>query len=95
MGNKNFINSSQFYYQWKPIVFELTKLTNMETAVSGDDVSRETSLVNKAQFQDYFDDVKEAIGVGSVDYSDISQLSKLISEVNQLDSHYYLSLIHI
>ncbi|ABN68232.2 predicted protein [Scheffersomyces stipitis CBS 6054] len=95
MGNKNFINSSQFYYQWKPIVFELTKLTNMETAVSGDDVSRETSLVNKAQFQDYFDDVKEAIGVGSVDYSDISQLSKLISEVNQLDSHYYKKAVEL
>ncbi|KAK6453855.1 uncharacterized protein RJT20DRAFT_131298 [Scheffersomyces xylosifermentans] len=96
MGGKNFINSSQFYYQWKPIVFELTKLSKLETSSSGEDMSRQTSLVNKtSQFSDYFEDVKEAIGVSSVDYKDRSQIAKLMAEVNQLDTQYYNKTVEL
>lgn len=101
MGNKNFINSSQFYYQWKPIVFEIT---NLEVNIDENDLSRKPSLnvaskssttLGASQFQDYFDDMKQAIGVNSVDYTDKSQLSKLFTEVNFLDKQYFNHTIEL
>lgn len=101
MGNKNFINSSQFYYQWKPIVFQIT---NLEGNTSESDLSRKSSLnvssksstsLGASQFQDYFDDMKQAIGVNSVDYSDKSQLSKLFTEVNSLDAQYLRQTVEL
>lgn len=90
MGNKNFINSSQFYYQWKPVVFELTRLPIDHSTVEDEaQLSRSSSITRPAQFADYFEDVKQAIGVNSIDYSDKTQLLKLINEVNSLDAQYF------
>lgn len=92
---KTFINSSQFYYQWKPIVFELTGLQGTEDFELGsvDDSQRPTSV--KPVLQDYFEDMKQAIGVNTVDYNDKSQLSKLIEEVNSLDSQYFQNTVDV
>ncbi|CUM64493.1 uncharacterized protein PRCAT00002098001 [Priceomyces carsonii] len=79
MNNKSFINSSKYFYQWKPIVFEITKL-NYEL---------------NFQLADYFEDVKQVIGVNSVNFNDKSQLGKLAQEINQLDNQYYLKTIEL
>lgn len=89
---KNFINSSQFYYQWKPIVFEITKLFEFDLSQSKksanyDPISALSSRAN--HFADYFDDVKQAMGVTTVDYNDRSQYAKLVKEVDTLDLQYF------
>ncbi|ODV81184.1 uncharacterized protein CANTADRAFT_5146 [Suhomyces tanzawaensis NRRL Y-17324] len=97
-GGKSFINSSQFYYQWKPVVFEITKLTNLEHGNADENnLSRNPSLGTGAanQFQDYFEDMKQAIGVNSVDFNDKTQLTKLIAEVNQLDTQYFKKTVEL
>lgn len=90
-GNKNFINSSQFFYQWKPAVFEITKLSEFdlksEKNANYDPIGALGSRSN--QFSDYFEDVKQAIGVTTVDYSNRSQYSKLFKEVSSLDVQYF------
>ena len=83
---KSFINSSQFYYQWKPIAFTISGVEN-------EYVTTDTSLAKSLTFK--FDDVKEAIGVNTVDFNDKSQLSKLINEVNQLDTQYYAQVVEL
>lgn len=92
-GGKNFINSSQFFYQWKPVVFEITRLNELELNATNDpELSRHASLSNgpkTSQFTDYFEDMKQAIGVSSIDYSDKTQLAKLLADVNSLDSQYF------
>lgn len=79
-ASKTFINSSQFWYQWKPVVFELTKL---------EDQNLETTGSRGNQISNYFEDVKQAIGVTSVDYQDITQFPKLLREVDALDIKYF------
>lgn len=87
-GGKNFINSSQYFYQWKPLAFELAGLGLL--MVTDSDIK--PSLA-KPQFGDYFEDMKQAIGVGAVDFNDRSQLQKLIQEVDNLDAQYYQSTV--
>ncbi|CAI5755857.1 unnamed protein product [Candida verbasci] len=74
---KSFINSSQFFYQWKSKSFELAQIS--------EDHQQETNFKNFLNF----DDVKEAIGVSSVDYNDKSQFHKLLNDVEQLDQQYF------
>ncbi|EGW33978.1 uncharacterized protein SPAPADRAFT_134326 [Spathaspora passalidarum NRRL Y-27907] len=100
-SGKGFINSSQFYYQWKPLAFEITKLSQLQISSSTEDTNNANGTVPKiegtggAKIQEYFDDMKEAIGVGAVDYTDPAQLPKLIKEVNQLDQQYYASVVDL
>lgn len=97
-SGKNFINSSQFFYQWKPIVFEITKISELESVISETDsaLSRTSSSAAKgSQFADYFEDMKQAMGVTSIDYKDKSQLSKLVVNVNSLDDQYYKSTVNL
>lgn len=91
-ANKNFINSSQFYYQWKPLVFELTKLSEFDLSKllknsHYDPIAALGSRTN--QFSSYLEDMKQAIGVAPVDYNDKSQYAKLVKEVSSLDIQYY------
>ncbi|PVH15771.1 uncharacterized protein CXQ87_003625 [Candidozyma duobushaemuli] len=91
-ANKNFINSSQFFYQWKPVVFEITKLSEFDLSKSSksaeyDPISASSSRAN--HFADYFDDVKQAMGVTSIDYNDKTQYAKLVKEVDSLDLQYF------
>lgn len=91
-ANKNFINSSQFLYQWKPVVFDMTKLSEFDLSKTGntvnyDPIAAQTSRTN--QFSNYFEDVKQAMGVTTVDYTDKSQYAKLTNEVNTLDVQYF------
>lgn len=91
-GGKNFINSSQFFYQWKPVVFEITRLNELELNASNDPelASHISASGSKtSQFTDYFEDMKQAMGVSSIDYSDKTQLAKLLADVNSLDSQYF------
>ena len=83
-NNKNFINSSQFYYQWKHKAFELTKLEEFN-----ENLSRNASLMKGNHFTDYFEDMKQVIGVNSVDFNDSSQYYRTHQEVKQLDDRYY------
>lgn len=84
-NHKNFINSSQFYYQWKPKTFELIGYENTDEVLS-----RSSSVINpKTQISDYFEDMKQVIGANSVDFKDKSQYVKISQEVNHLDQKYY------
>lgn len=90
--NKNFINSSQFLYQWRPAVFDMTKLSEFDLSKKGntvnyDPIAAQSSRTN--QFSNYFEDVKQAMGVTTVDYTDKSQYVKLTNEVNNLDLQYF------
>lgn len=88
-GGKSFINSSQYFYQWKPLAFELARVTQL----MNNDGDPNKPLAKGPQFGDYFEDMKQAIGVGAVDFNDRSQLQKLIQEVDLLDSQYYQSTV--
>ncbi|KAK6462745.1 hypothetical protein DFJ63DRAFT_336050 [Scheffersomyces coipomensis] len=71
----NFVNSSQYYYQWKPIVFEITKL-KAPTANEG------TRITNAAS-------ILEQMGmVGTIDETDITQYPKLTVDVRRLENDY-------
>ncbi|ODV69317.1 hypothetical protein HYPBUDRAFT_235816 [Hyphopichia burtonii NRRL Y-1933] len=97
-GGKNFINSSQFYYQWKPLVFQITKLSDSKIINNDSNgLSRNNSINLKSSnnFADYFEDMKQAIGVNSIDYNDKAQLLKIIQDVNQLDHQYYQSILEL
>lgn len=90
--SKNFINSSQFLYQWKPVVFELTKMSEFDLSKIGntvnyDPIAAQSSRTN--QLSNYFEDVKQAMGVTVVDYTDKLQYGKLTNEVNTLDLQYF------
>ncbi|CAK9437308.1 uncharacterized protein LODBEIA_P16860 [Lodderomyces beijingensis] len=80
---KSFINSSQFYYQWKPKAFEIAQIQ----PTSSEETTEKGFSTSFGQFN--FDDMKEAIGVTSVDYNDKSQYPKLIHEVESLDGQYF------
>ena len=83
---KSFINSSQFYYQWKPKAFEVAKVSSsVENEASGNNNNK--SFSSFGQFN--LDDMKDAIGVGGVDYKDISQYPKLVKDVELLNNQYY------
>lgn len=91
-ANKNFINSSLFLYQWKPAVFEMTEMSEFDLSKAGntvnyDPIAAQSSRTN--QFSNYFEDVKQAMGVTTVDFNDKSQYSKLTKEVNTLDLQYF------
>lgn len=91
-ASKNFINSSQFLYQWKPAVFEMTKMSEFDLSKTGntvnyDPIAAQSSRTN--QFSNYFEDVKQAIGVTTVDFTDKSQYVKLANEVETLDLQYF------
>ncbi|OBA22041.1 hypothetical protein METBIDRAFT_39195 [Metschnikowia bicuspidata var. bicuspidata NRRL YB-4993] len=91
-ANKNFINSSQFYYQWRPLVFELTKLSefDLSRSLKKDNYDPIAALGSRTnQFSTYLEDMKQAIGVAAVDYNDKSQYAKLVHEVNSLDAQYF------
>lgn len=91
-ANKSFINSSQFYYQWKPIVFEITKLSELDISNKQKNPNNDAIAASNAksnQFAYYFEDVKQAMGIDSVDYKDKSQFGKLLKEVEALDSQYF------
>lgn len=100
-GGKNFINSSQFFYQWKPLAFEITSLPQHKTDENSNDQTGSNNntnnkITNKStHFIDYFEDMKQAIGVNAIDYNDKSQLSKLVHEVNILDHQYFTSTVEL
>ncbi|KAI5957182.1 rga8 [Candida jiufengensis] len=85
--NKTFINSSQFYYQWKPEAFTLAqiKLNDQE----------EDKAFTKSFGQFNFDDVKEAMGVSSIDYNDKTQYPKLVNDVKYLDLQYFEKVVEL
>lgn len=88
-ASKNFINSSQFLYQWKPSAFEFTKLVGLDQTRTAASDSAAASTARTAQFTTYFEDVKQAIGVSSVDFNDKSQYPKLLKQVEGLDTSYF------
>lgn len=90
MGTKTFINSSQYFYQWKPIVFEIT---DVEDGSEEFDITRKTT--NTSQFSEYFEDMKEAMGVKTIDINDRTQLAKLIGEVSNYDEQYYSQAVEL
>lgn len=79
---KSFINSSQFFYQWKQKAFDLAQIIPNSSDGGSNGFSRGFSTFN-------FDDVKEAIGVSGVDYSDKSQYPRLLNDVRSLDALYF------
>ncbi|EGV65797.1 hypothetical protein CANTEDRAFT_129253 [Yamadazyma tenuis ATCC 10573] len=90
-NNKNFINSSQFYYQWKPKTFDLIGYDNTDEVLS-----RSSSVIQqKTQISDYFEDMKQVIGVNSVDFNDKGQYIKISQEVNYLDQKYYQMVLEL
>lgn len=82
---KSFINSSQFFYQWKDLAFQLAGVENEHVV--------DNSLAKSLSFK--FEDVKEAMGVNTVDFSDKSQLPRLINDVNNLDTQYLNAVIEL
>lgn len=90
MAPKTFINSSQYYYQWKPIVFEITELEN-----PSEDYELNRKPSTTTQFSEYFEDMKEAIGVKTIDINDRTQLARLVQEVNQYDDQYYTQTVEL
>lgn len=91
-ANKNFINSSQFYYQWKPLVFEITKLSEYDISASPENAKYNPSTASSGksnQFAYYFEDVKQAMGIDTVDYKDKSQFGKVLKDVDSLDTQYF------
>lgn len=91
-ANKNFINSSQFQYQWKPAVFEFTKISEFDLSklsqnANYDPIAALGSRTN--QLSNYFEDVKQAIGVSTVDFTDKKQFPKLVKESRELDLQYF------
>lgn len=93
-ANKSFINSSQFLYQWKPAVFDFTKLSEFDLSKTQKNAAYDplAALASRTnQFSNYFEDVKQAIGVPTVDYNDLAQYPKLVEEVKNLDNQYFQS----
>lgn len=88
-ASKNFINSSQFFYQWKPYAFEFTKLVELDQARAAASNSAAASNGRTAQLTNYLEDVKQAIGVSSIDFNDKSQYPKLLKLVESLDKAYF------
>lgn len=88
-ASKNFINSSQFLYQWKPTAFEFTKLVDLDQTRTAASSSAAASTARTALLTNYFEDVKQAIGVSSVDFNDKSQYPKLLKQVEMLDVSYF------
>lgn len=85
--NQNvFLNSSQFYYQWKPKTFELA-------GTLGNPLGTRASL-SSSGINDYFEDMKQVIGV-NIDFNDKSQYVKLGQEVNMLDQQYYHGVVEL
>lgn len=83
--SKSFINSSQLNYQWKDSAFLFAGVENEHVVA--------TSLAKSLSFK--FEDVKEAMGVNTVDFKDKSQLPKLINDVNTIDSQYLNAVIEL
>lgn len=81
MTLKTFINSSQYHYQWKPVVFKITNLENLS------DDTEKLSATN--QFSEYLEDMKEAIGVKTIDINDKTLIARLVKEINYYDEQYY------
>lgn len=94
-SSKNFINSSQFFYQWKPCVFDITQISEFDISNSGKNLNYDPVLALAANrntnISHYFEDVKQAIGVNSVDYSDKSQYPRHLKDVENLDLQYFES----
>jgi hypothetical protein len=88
MNSKNFINSSQYYYQWKPLAFEIA-------GMACSDETNEGTTKQSNQFSEYLEDMKEAMGVNSIDVTDRSQLTKLIQEVDHYDNQYYTQTVEL
>ena len=79
---KSFINSSQFFYQWRQNAFDVAQIIPNGSDGGNNSFSKSFTTFN-------FDDVKEAIGVSGVDYSDKSQYPKLLNDVKSLDTLYF------
>lgn len=93
-ASKNFINSSQFYYQWKPSVFEITQIPDPALAAATKNTNFDPTMANATKNSNisyYLEDMKQAIGVNSVDYSDKFQYPRLLKEVESLDAQYFES----
>lgn len=60
---KSFINSSQFFYQWKQKAFDVAQIIPSNNDGANNGFAKGFGTFN-------FDDVKEAIGVSGVDYTD-------------------------
>lgn len=79
---KSFINSSQFFYQWKQKAFDVAQIIPSNNDGANNGFAKGFGTFN-------FDDVKEAIGVSGVDYTDKTQYPKLLKEVKSLDARYF------
>lgn len=93
-SSKNFINSSQFFYQWKPCVFDITQISEFDISNAGKSSNYDPVLAStnrNTQISSYLEDMKQAIGVNSVDYNDKAQYPKLVREAEQLDAQYFES----
>ncbi|GEQ71378.1 hypothetical protein JCM33374_g5061 [Metschnikowia sp. JCM 33374] len=93
-ASKKLINSSSFLYQWKPVVFDLTKLSDLDMSKSAKPSAYDplaASGLRANHFSNYIEDMKQAMGVAAVDYNDKSQYAKLVKEVSDLDAQYYES----
>lgn len=84
-----FINSSRMQYQWRPQAFQTSGLV----AGAGNGDASSITSPRALQIQDYLDEVKQAIGVNAIDYSDKSQLPRLEAESVQLDKLYFSNTI--
>ncbi|ODV95706.1 hypothetical protein PACTADRAFT_3392 [Pachysolen tannophilus NRRL Y-2460] len=80
VGQRNFLNSSQMYYQWKPYSFELA-------GIELEDSSVVNNIKGTAQLTNYFDDIMSNVTT-KVDINDIPGLKRLIQEVKTLDKEY-------
>ncbi|KAI5962911.1 rga8 [Candida theae] len=80
---KSFINSSQFFYQWKQEAFDVAQI------IPNSDDSGGSTAFSKGFGTFNLDDVKEAIGVSGVDYTDKTQYPKLLNDVKSLDTQYF------
>lgn len=93
-ASKSFINSSQFYYQWKPCVFEITQISEFDISNAGKSANYDPVLAladRTANISHYLEDVKQAIGVASVDYTDVSQYPRIFKDAEVLDAQYFES----
>lgn len=85
-----FINSSRMQYQWRPQAF---KVSGFVVGASENGPAGSITSPRALQIQDYLEEVKQAIGVNAIDYSDKSQLPRLEAESVQLDKLYFSNTV--
>ncbi|KAG7195917.1 uncharacterized protein KQ657_002303 [Scheffersomyces spartinae] len=94
--NNKFFNSSSYYYQWKPLAFERAGKPLPERPATERSRSSSVKITpTTTSLSNYLEDVKEAMGVTKVDFTDKTQLGKLTSDVKRLDAKYYEDVVKL